>query len=1311
MADDNRRRKWNPRAGPYLGEVSSLAFLYLPQHVSSLPYLLAGSGSEILLYDLSSGDLVRSFKVFEGVRVHGTICSSSFVRFNNRYTYKIVVFGEKRVKIYSLIVELALKPGEISVNMKLLESLPRFSNWVFDVCFLKVEISVLSIGCSDNSLCIWDVKESRMAFEIQSPERCLLYTMRLWGNSIATLRIASGTIFNEILVWRAAALDGDNLDHGNYCASHMHRLIGHEGSIFRIVWSLDGSKLVSVSDDRSARIWEIDSQEVVGPVLFGHSVRVWDCCISDSLIVTAGEDCTCRIWSMDGKQLEVIKEHIGRGIWRCLYDPNSSLLVTAGFDSAIKVHQLHNCGSEILLDTVGVRNAHNKVESFSARLPNSAQHTGLMDSKSEYVRCLQFAQEDTIYVATNHGCLYHARLLPSGNVRWTELARIPEGGPIIAMDVMPSVKVRESCALDDWVALGDGKGNMTIVRVIGDMNNPLTGSNQSWKASPERQLLGTFWCKSLGNRFVFSSNPRGLLKMWRLSDSLAESSASETYDISLLAEFSSCFGMRIMCVDASAEDEVLVCGDLRGNITLFPLSKDMLNGVSVCPELMIPSLNYFKSAHGISTVSSLSVASLTSNKAEICSTGGDGCICYFEYDRERQALEFMGLKQLKELNLVQSVSQSMQLSKDNSNNEYAAGFASTDFVLWNLTAETKVAQISCGGWRRPHSFYLGVIPEMQNCFAYVKDDVIHIHRHWVGGQRTKVFPLNLHTQFHGRELHSLCFISADTIAGFESEERYISDHSSWIATGCEDGSVRLSRYASEFGNWSTSELLGEHVGGSAVRSVCCVSNIYMITSDIPNLNAPGQDSPVEDSESHCLLISVGAKRVVTSWLLRPGRQNKKGESFISDNGHSRASSEGSSVTFQWLATDMPTKSSHSCKKIEKTQKLERVQEDACAAVTELESRPYNERDNCEDDWRYMAATAFLVKCVGSRLTICFIAVACSDATLTLRALVLPHRLWFDVASLVPLKSPVLSLQHAVVPLYPPHEGLAIVFSNNTSSSDVYLLISGATDGSIAFWDVTICVAAFVKQVCSLHIEKFIDCQKRPRTGRGSQGGRKWKLLGTNISNGTQDSSSNRVSEAAEEDPARSSELTSGAPQENDSNGSADSLPEISEINPSRVVQKAHQSGVNCLHVSRSSCSPRYGNGLIYNVISGGDDQALHCLSFNILTSCSSPANKSEIKDQHQPPSYGIKITDRGGIGSAHSSAIKGVWMDKNWVFSTGLDQRVRCWYLDKDGKLIEHAHIVISVPEPEALDAKAIDENRYQIAVAGRGIQMVEFSG
>ncbi|CAN1152351.1 Putative SNAP25 homologous protein SNAP30 [Linum perenne] len=44
---------------------------------------------------------------------------------------------------------------------------------------------------------------------------------------------------------------------------------------------------------------------------------------SQQLIVTAGEDCTCRVWDLEGKQLKMIKEHIGRGVWRCLYDPTS----------------------------------------------------------------------------------------------------------------------------------------------------------------------------------------------------------------------------------------------------------------------------------------------------------------------------------------------------------------------------------------------------------------------------------------------------------------------------------------------------------------------------------------------------------------------------------------------------------------------------------------------------------------------------------------------------------------------------------------------------------------------------------------------------------------------------------------------------------------------------------------------------------------------------------------------------------------------------------------------------------------------------
>lgn len=98
--------------------------------------------------------------------------------------------------------------------------------------------------------------------------------------------------------------------------------------------------------------------------------------------------------------------------------------------------------------------------------------------------------------------------------------------------------------------------------------------------------------------------------------------------------------------------------------------------------------------------------------------------------------------------------------------------------------------------------------------------------------------------------------------------------------------------------------------------------------------------------------------------------------------------------------------------------------------------------------------------------------------------------------------------------------------------------------------------------------------------------------------------------------------------------------------------------------------------------------------------------------------------------------VLGIWTDGTWAFSTGLDQRVRCWKMESSAKFTEYSHAIISVPEPETLDVfhdrwaclynvcayiyllmflmvvvvfiRA--KTKYQIAVAGRGMQMVEFS-
>lgn len=157
--------------------------------------------------------------------------------------------------------------------------------------------------------------------------------MSLWGDSTDTLLVASGTIFNEVLIWPFRPSNGSmpeadielsesvpeetdketeietdsNLLSGStlqnqkslldafLAATPICRLQGHEGSIYRLVWREDGNYIASVSDDRSARIWKVGAGNVKdrmslgispdgGLPLYGHTSRLWDCCMDSQVL-------------------------------------------------------------------------------------------------------------------------------------------------------------------------------------------------------------------------------------------------------------------------------------------------------------------------------------------------------------------------------------------------------------------------------------------------------------------------------------------------------------------------------------------------------------------------------------------------------------------------------------------------------------------------------------------------------------------------------------------------------------------------------------------------------------------------------------------------------------------------------------------------------------------------------------------------------------------------------------------------------------------------------------------------------------------
>jgi hypothetical protein len=139
----------------------------------------------------------------------------------------------------------------------------------------------------------------------------------------------------------------------------------------------------------------------------------------------------------------------------------------------------------------------------------------------------------------------------------------------------------------------------------------------------------------------------------------------------------------------------------------------------------------------------------------------------------------------------------------------AAGFSATEFLVWDLEQQSELVKVTCGGWHRPHSFWIGR-PEtsgVKTCFVYMKDDMVHVYRkgcgglplesgshsgsdrrQWLKGSEMGDGSLEvlattrgLHSAFHGRELHCAEFLPIPGGLGH------------CVLTGGEDGTVRMTR--------------------------------------------------------------------------------------------------------------------------------------------------------------------------------------------------------------------------------------------------------------------------------------------------------------------------------------------------------------------------------------------------------------------------------------------------------------------------------------------------------------------------------------
>ncbi|WP_437525298.1 hypothetical protein WME79_37980 [Sorangium sp. So ce726] len=115
-------------------------------------------------------------------------------------------------------------------------------------------------------------------------------------------------------------------------------LRGHGEPLRAAVWSHDGQRVLSASDDRTARLWSAGGTG--DPVVFsGHEGRINAIAFSpdDKLVLTASEDGTARLWGESGGQITVLDAG-DKPAQRAAWSHDGARIVTASADNIARVY-------------------------------------------------------------------------------------------------------------------------------------------------------------------------------------------------------------------------------------------------------------------------------------------------------------------------------------------------------------------------------------------------------------------------------------------------------------------------------------------------------------------------------------------------------------------------------------------------------------------------------------------------------------------------------------------------------------------------------------------------------------------------------------------------------------------------------------------------------------------------------------------------------------------------------------------------------------------------------------------------------------
>ncbi|KAI8644295.1 WD40-repeat-containing domain protein [Parasitella parasitica] len=639
-----------------------------------------------------------------------------------------------------------------------------------------------------NDVEIFNVASQEVVYHVQCDVKCILYSARIFGSTPESLIVASGTVFNEVHLWKPFEKQGQG------DAPVYRKLTGHEGVIFGIQFNEDASQIVSVSDDRTIRVWPLKEEDNVEPlVFFGHTARVWDCQFVDEYLVSISEDSTCRVWRNTlitpakeedtGDCVACWEGHASKNVWSCAINPEHKIVATGGQDSGIRLWSLLSIKA-------------NKIDSeddlVALPLPE--------ERGTDNIRNFVMIKNRWIVAATLEGYL----LKCDGTVtphQWTEIQHDSS---------YKNYAIMKSSECGRVVIVGNIFGDLVVISPT-DIFQPL-------KISAHKQKLFTIFIEQSSDEnilHVISNGFNDSVLFHRLDLSTSTPTIRTLFNLEMPPERTT-----LLSLAFSEEKNILLCGSRESALLIYRVPFYTMVSEDTVQSLK-PTLQLRRS-HSKQAITSVLIknpaqdrddtqddedemidkdTSEQGNQLEFWTAGRDGCFVQYRLnilnDRTRPDQTQLGVANrgdtvftsndlvLEKLYRNKITKGTLEGSMLINGQLLLMGFFRKNFFVFNEKKNFMAVAINCGGGHRRWGFSTQDAKLNKSAFAFIRKEVLYAYFRDTSSVTDNFSESILQGNYHGREVRALRFLPL------------VSSNAILFATGGEDTLLRIQQYAPE----------------------------------------------------------------------------------------------------------------------------------------------------------------------------------------------------------------------------------------------------------------------------------------------------------------------------------------------------------------------------------------------------------------------------------------------------------------------------------------------------------------------------------